>query len=478
MRIVIGNVFSLVQPETDEEREIYNVIGEQFECFAPGYLYTRAYKLWKKSKGKIGWNGKVAMTAEDGVPTGLVPRLLSCFQAIDFHPTIDDRRAQHGPLQLQEVTVPLRDYQIEAKQAAVRNMLGNTWWPRGVIQLATGGGKTELAAGMIQELDVPTLFVVHRKDLLYQAQKRFRKYGMDPGIVGEGKRDIRPLTCATIQTIWSMSKNESVRWLKEFEQVFFDEAHLIAADLKKGNQFVTVASWLENANMRWGLTATPFIKDEYSNLLLEAVTGQLLYEKRNIELIDEGWLSTPKVTMYRITDKLGVPKSWPDCYDEGVMLHKTRNAKIAELTQTMDPPVLVLVKNVAHGKTLERMTGAPFVYGDTPTPKRIKLANDLVSGNIPCIIASTVWDEGIDLPQIRTLILAGGGKSLIKNLQRLGRGLRLCKGKKEVQVIDFFDQTASRLIDHSRKRKGLWLSEGFEVKIEPCLLMKNSSSSP
>ncbi len=87
------------------------------------------------------------------------------------------------------------------------------------------------------------------------------------------------------------------------------------------------------------------------------------------------------------------------------------------------------------------------------------------SGVLDGIIASTIFDEGIDLPNIQTVILAGGGKSEIKNLQRLGRGLRKTTGKVSLKLVDFIDTGSKTLKKHSEIRKGIWEEQGFVVKI-------------
>jgi superfamily II DNA or RNA helicase len=437
-------------------------LESKLSTFAPGYRYTWRYQNKK-------WDGKVCMISDGCFPTGL---LSSVLDVLGSDVSIVDDREIETP-ELVSTTVPLRDYQWEAVKAAFERVHLKMWWPRGVFKVATGGGKTEIAAAMIEMARVPTLFIVHRKDLLHQAHNRFReKYGLNASMLGDGHHDYSgDVVVATVQTINAMYKSNplDLTWMNNIEQVFFDEAHLIAADLNKGNLFQLVADLVPNAYMRWGLTATPFLKDQLSNWLLEGATGDVLYEVTNKELIERGFLTEPVVTVYKVPKHDGVPDNWPACYDVGIIANEKRNRKVVECVQGLGGPALVLVQRESHGKILELMfkergMDVPFVYGKHDSDVRKESISLLKQGIIPAVIASTIWDEGVDIPELRTLVLAGGGKSLIKQLQRLGRGLRLSEGKNVVEVIDFYDKSRRWLKQHSDVRCKLWKEEGFKIQ--------------
>lgn len=460
MIIKIGNVASTIEGASKEQLA---KLRKKLSCYAPGYKYTYLFKRKK-------WDGKVSLLDDNRFPTGLIESVCGGLVRAGTTPHVEDYRNIKVISQLHEHTVPLRPYQEDAIIAAFGHTVFNTWWPRGVLEMATGAGKTEVAAAMIQMTQVPTLFVVHRKDLLWQSHKRFQeKYGIECGVVGDGVAEPGKVTVATIQTLWK--HKESIAWLEDIEQVFFDEAHMLAATLDKGNIFTQVAAQLPNAYMRWGLTATPFMRDSYSNWLLEGVTGPSLYRIKNRELIEEGYLADAKVTMFRIPAHDSIPNSWPECYETGVMLDNRRNGKIIDCIKTYPRPILILVQRTGHGEILSDMAAkqglkVPFVCGADNSTIRIKRIASLVDKKCDAVIASTIWDEGVDIPEIKTLILAGGGKSPVKSLQRLGRGLRLSEGKDHVEIIDFLDMSTRWLRSHSRAREKVWKSEGFKVGVK------------
>lgn len=479
--ITVDNIYA--QFDSHPKRLDYKL-----SCFAPGYKYHHLYRR------KL-WDGKVKLIKNEKFLAGLTP-FVDSLHTLRVN---DNRGLGLTNVVMNKTQVPLRDYQWSAIQSCFSNTFQGTWWPRGVLSVATGGGKTEIAVAMTEMTNVPTIFIVHRKDLLYQAHDRFAKYNIKAGIIGDGKFSLgKEVTIATFQTleqIYRMSHPHRKKLKKgqkkgdlhvpsddeiasgkmiekvlaHMKQVFFDEAHLIAADIQKGNSFVTLAGLMPNAFMRWGLTATPFMRDNYSNWLLEGVTGQSLYEVNNRWLIDNGYLAEPNVTMYNMPKDEGVPNCWPDCYDVGVVTHRERNAKVVNAIKQGVGPTLVLVQRIGHGKLLTKLAkdaglNIKFIDGSTPIKERLKVKKDFAAGKFDAVIANRIWSEGIDIPEIRTLILAGGGKSAVKGLQEMGRGLRLDVGKQTVQVVDFYDRSTRWLREHSRQRANLWKSQGFHIQ--------------
>jgi superfamily II DNA or RNA helicase len=458
MNITIGNVYSNITLDPHEEKAFQTVI-KKTSVFAPGYRYTYLFKNRK-------WDGKVSIYSKNAL-TGLLPSLLEDFSRYGLVAnSIQDNRKLASPI-LKQTNISLRDYQLAAIKAAFSNQWRGTFWPRGVISMATGGGKTHVAAAMIQMLDVPTLFIVHRKDLMYQTAEVFRGFGIDTGRVGDGLREVKRVTVATIQTL---AVNMDMTDLSKFKQLFMDECHLCAADVQRGNQFVSVSACIP-APFRWGLSGTPFMKDKYSDRLLEGTTGGVVYEVHNRELIDAGYLAEGRVTMFDMPVIDGMRNTWPACYEDGIVLNGARNQKVIKCIQELTKPILVLTQRVEHGKILEKMAiqaglNVKYLNGKSASAIRNEARALLRGVKIDAIIATNIFDEGIDEPSIRTIILAGGGRSPIKNLQRLGRGLRRSKGKTDVQLIDFLDRSTKWLYSHSRERKKLWESQGFAVKIE------------
>ncbi len=486
MLIEFDNTVALIKPENDGELEMYAQVRDEVKTMAPSARYMKQHKLWLKTKGARGWDGRTSILSKPHpsngsafFPTGLLPYIYSKLAKLAVLPfTFNDLR-HTPPVPSYNYTVPLRDYQAIAFLDAVDNRVfmgtqAGYHWPQGVLQICTGGGKTELAVAMCQAIPVPTMFIVHRKHLVTQAKDRFAKYGITAGQIGDSVFDpnTKGVTVATVQTLDRLFKegdNEKIKQLLGAEQIFFDEAHLAASKISVGNQLVSVSRQFRRAYYRWGLTGTAFMKDKYSNQLLMGCTGDRLAHITSDQLIKAGYLTPPRVVMIKMPD-IGRPKSWPLVYDHAIVLNLNRNKRIIEELVKAPKPALVMTLRLGHAKVLAKLAenkgvSVPAVHcGAMKNKDRTKRIADLQSGKINAIIATTIYDEGLDIPELRTLILAGGGKSKVAALQRIGRGLRKAAGKHEVLVIDFLDQTGVTLKRHSAARKKIWKEEGFKVE--------------
>jgi superfamily II DNA or RNA helicase len=286
--------------------------------------------------------------------------------------------------------------------------------------------------------------------------------------VKKGDRYVFKLIPAHHPTRDQIKRRDSfLAFLECIGQAFFDEAHLMAADLDRGNAFIRISNYLPNAYMRWGLTATPFMRDSYSNLLLEGACGEKLCDISNDFLIKRGYLTPPRI---KIVQNCGprlitrIIKSWQDAYDVGIVLNNFRNEAIVKMAGEGPHPCIILTQQTAHSSELNRLGGFPVVEGKTPVSERRELARKLREGKIKAVVANKVWDEGIDIPELRTVILAAGGKSHVKALQRIGRGLRLATYKNEVVIVDFADKIHPILKRHANMRRKYWDEEGFKIE--------------
>jgi len=126
---------------------------------------------------------------------------------------------------------------------------------------------------------------------------------------------------------------------------------------------------------------------------------------------------------------------------------------------------VVMIKEIAHGEILSEILAKEvfllhlFIHGSTPIERRTEILKDFQDGLVNILITSVILDQGIDIPNIDVLILAGGGASKIKSLQRIGRGLRINEGKENLLVIDFADRTHRYLAKHSYERLNSYSGE-------------------
>jgi superfamily II DNA or RNA helicase len=461
----------LARADMERDKNAYEDVRRLTKVMAPGARYMKSYYEYKKSKGKKGWNGLVNILSPKGIfPTGLLPMVLNnLWEQAKIVPTLVDKRQNPG-FNPEDITVKLRGYQETTLKKSLYNSFNNLWWPRGIIQLATGGGKTEVAIAIYQTNMVPSLFLVHSRTLGYQTVERFEHYLNQPiGIYFDGNKNLvdNGINVASIQTVLrNENTGECDFLLRNTRQVFFDECHLMAAKVAAGNQFIKISDRMENAFFRWGLTATPFKRDQYSNQLLAGSTGDVLHSETSKDLIDAGYLVPADIEIVEAPKVHKCPAKWPACYDSGIVLNRGRTMLTIDKIEELPKPCFVLCKQIAHATILEheanrRGIKCAMLQGIDDQNERQRIINEVKKGNLEAVICTTIFDEGFDFPALKSIILAGGGKSEVKAIQRIGRGLRKASGKSKIVVVDFNDTTSRILRKHSEERHRIWKEQGF-----------------
>lgn len=336
---------------------------------------------------------------------------------------------------------------------------------------------TEIACGVTKYLDVKTLFIVTSKDLLHQARARFaERLGLpleEIGIIGDNNWEPGEwVTISTLDTLESrMDTAACQRFLKSIELMFVDECHHV------GSETWYTVSTLCDAFYRFGLSGTPLDRADGANLRLVAATGDLIVDISNKFLVDRGVSARANIVFDKISGPaLKKGSRYNTVYKQGVVENEQLNDKVIEWTKlcvAQNLSVLVLIEEIGHGRQLDEALWTKtdgvfiphqFIWGDETTEVRTEALQDFGERKLPVLIASTILDEGVDVPTIDVIILAGSRKSKIRTLQRLGRGLR---GDKLI-VIEFSNFCHHFLLDHSLKRFR-------DYKNEECFPMFHSS---
>lgn len=364
-------------------------------------------------------------------------------------------------------------------------------YDRGIIKVATGGGKSLIAALIVASKNKPAVIYVIGKDLLFQFYKFFCDiFGEDQvGIVGDGKCIIKRIN---IVSIWSAgnsfglnskeilledegddektvedSKYDLIRECLENSPVHIvDECHMSAA-----TTFQTIFQNLTPEYL-FGLSATPGPRSDGADLLVESILGGLIINIAASTLIEAGHLVKPIIrfrTVPRLEEEL--PKVYQTIYSSYIVNNPVRNEMVLEATQNLISKgyqVLTLFNNIKHGKILYELfeknnVNCALLDGSNSIEEREEIKQQLTNKKLDCILVSKIFEIGVDLPQLSGLIIASGGKSTIRSLQRIGRVIRKFEGKKFACVVDFNDQ-AHFLNKHSKARYKTYASEeGFDV---------------
>lgn len=434
---------------------IKKIATEALSYFVAGYDKTESFKNGK-------WDGRSTMFdwVSDKFPVGLLNALILAFDKEGYKVTVA-RKALPEPLGKLPKTLggfsytDRYDYQWETiKQLEQRGIM--------VARLATGAGKTFAAALAIARINRPTLILTKRQPLMYQFVTRLRKFGFNPGLIGDGREEInKQLTVGMSQTLCKKLDEPFVQeYLGQVEFIIGEEAHEIGDD-----RYWSIIQNCPNAYYRMALTATPFMKDKSeSNMKLLGAFGSVGIDVSEKLLIDRGINAKPiiKYCQYAKPMMLRYGSNYQKAVYNGITHCTERNEQVIKHAQKAVErrmPVLVLVERQEHGKLLEQLLKASgmktrFIFGESDAKAREQALKDLEAGKIQVLIGSTIVDVGIDVPAISLVILAGGGKEEVRLRQRIGRGLRSKdSGPNICFILDFEDSWNEHLHNHYLSRR-------------------------
>ncbi len=385
------------------------------------------------------------------IPCGAVGLLRRRAANAGLDLSFDDQRQVLSPIEL-HAKIDLRPYQAEAVRAMARGV-------QGTVVMPPGAGKTATGTAAIAKIGQPALIVVHTHDLVEQWRRSIDRFlGVEAGVISDGERCIAPTTVATVQTLVRMRRPELDELSTHFGCVIVDEAHHAPA-----STFRVVLSTLA-ARYRFGLTATPEREDGLSPLL-DLTMGGRLFEIGYPELVAGGYLQAPEVRpVYSSFDfDYGGPEDLHACMD-ALVRDPQRNALVSDLAAHEAKgghTVLVLSGRVAHCRLLARMiqergVSAEVLVGAVKKTERKEILERFRGGELPVVVASTLADEGLDVPRMDRVILAFPSRAKGRTAQRLGRLMRPHPGKDGAVLFDVVDPAVAPLLRQFRERNRLY----------------------
>lgn len=412
--------------------------------------FTKNSPLVKKMKSEmIGTLVKELSNGDLEIPSGFT-------HLIKDMPK-EDRRSDTGVtivLPWNKKPHDLRDYQVEANDLMMQNY-------RGLINFATGMGKTLTSVHVIRKLKKKTLIVCPGKNIADNFYDELVSAFGDSrvGYFGDGKKQIKDITVGIAQSV-NNSVNKFIE--QDLGLVIFDEVHHLAA-----NTFFSLAENLGHVGRMFGLTATDFRSDG-KDIMITAGVGEVLIKRDIIWGIKNKWLAEPYFIVREIkTSGRQYKDDKLKNYKEHVLKSREMNDQIIGDIQKFiaaGKSVLCLVDMVEHGKIIATATGLNLATGEDKKSKEyIKLLN---SGKIPGLIGTdSIIGEGVDTKNVDVLVLANfvAGKGPL--WQNLGRGLRLHGNKTHVIVLDYCPSGSDMLTTHCKKRIKLYKEITDKIKI-------------
>ena len=345
------------------------------------------------------------------------------------------------------------------------------YFPRGVLKIATNGGKTLLAAGLYLSFKQKTIILTNSTELFRQGLVEWEELLPGKvGFIGGGKVKWNDFMICMVKTLHNR-RNEYASKIGEYKVVVVDEC-----DLADNKTYKDVLKYLFNAPVKVGLTGTIYMsklkKDLPKNMNLKKAFGEQLDEVTNRELIDKGHSS--KVTVNFIKgNTLPVPKDleFRDIYTQFVVKNKKRNIRIVKRVANKylegKKPILVIAQRQAHILKLykrlkKKLPGAKIDWVHHDRKERFTIIDEFKDGHLEILVGSMILRRGKNFPLMQYMINAAGGKNPEGPIQLLGRAMRKHFSKEVTEYEDIWDE-GQYLKSHSRRRAAYYKAEQIPV---------------
>lgn len=376
--------------------------------------------------------------------------------------------------------IEIRDYQLDAIHQALTT-------ERTVLLSPTASGKSLIIYTTMRhhlEEGRKCILVVPTTSLVEQMYADFKDYSSENG--WKVDRHCQKLYSGfpkefdsdVLITTWQSIYKQPTAWFNQFDVIFGDEAHQF-----KAKSLSTIMDKMTNVRYRIGTTGTIDNKKVHK-LVLEGMFGPIYKVITTKELMEQGSVADLKIKCLvmkydEITRKIRNKNQYADEMDF-IVTHDKRNKFIRNLAINCEGNTLVLFQYVEkHGKPLYEMIKSKvhdnrkvfFIYGGTDVEAR-EAARSLTDKETDAIILASfgVFSTGINIPSIENVIFASPSKSKIRNLQSIGRGLRLKEGKTHCNLFDIADDLhwkswKNHTLRHLQDRVQIYAEEKFSYKI-------------
>lgn len=454
-------------------------LEKKLKFFLPYAYHVPAYKLGR-------WDGCVSFfTVGGNTFVNALPFILPVLEEDRYQIDIEDNR-NTWDLQFDKIVeehfshkawpsghpaagepVVLRDYQV----GIINKFLQN---PQSIQEIATGAGKTLMTAALSNLVEPygRSIVIVPNKDLVVQTEADYINLGLDVGVYFGDRKDFgKTHTICTWQSLNLIEKRyrdgEQDWSLDDFAEdvvcIMVDEVHQAKADVLKK----LLTGSFRNVPIRWGLTGT-IPKADHEKLTLEVSLGSVVHQLSANELQGQGVLAQCDVKVLQLQDNV----SYSNYQSE--LTYLTTDPKrldyLAEIIETMalGGNTLVLIDRIKAGEgLLERLPeDTVFISGSMKSKDRKNEYDEVSEANNKIILATYgVAAVGINIPRIFNLVLVEPGKSFVRVIQSIGRGIRKAQDKDHVQI---WDVTSSAKFSkrHLTERKKYYREAKYPFKVE------------
>jgi superfamily II DNA or RNA helicase len=448
--------------ELDARRKLVNT----FKYDVPYARYLPAVRLGR-------WDGKVSYFQLGGSTyVNLLPEIIPILEDFNYDIELDDQREYRTTFDFKPVTedtyadiawptghpaegdpIQLRDYQVDI----INQFLAN---PQCLQEVATGAGKTIMTAALSERVEQHgrSIVIVPNKSLVTQTERDYKNMQLDVGVFfGDRKEFGHRHTICTWQSLNVLLKNTRNQmaditiqeFLEDVVCVIVDEVHMAKADALK----TLLTGVMAQVPIRWGLTGT-IPKEAFESQALLVSLGPVINRLAAVDLQDQGVLAQCHVNIVQLVD--AVEHSNYQSELKYLLEEYGRLDAMASLIREVNETgnTLVLVDRISAGQELvARLNNATFISGATKAGERQEHYDEIADADGKIIVATYgVAAVGINIPRIFNLVLVEPGKSFVRVIQSIGRGIRKAEDKDHVQIWDI-TSTCKFAKRHLTKRK-------------------------
>jgi superfamily II DNA or RNA helicase len=382
----------------------------------------------------------------------------------DIHYTDEFKQEMHCGIKnftvWDELAHKLRDYQTDCLWSCIS--VG-----RGTVVSATGSGKSLIQASLIENWkrlrgSVKCLIVVPGTGLVTQLLNDFKDYQVTFSYSGwTGNMERQDTEVVIVNTELLCSQFGNFKDLVDVDLVLRDECH----GNRFSNEITKIISKIKTPN-KFGFTGT-LPKEKIHWWKIIGTFGPIIFEKNSKELRDEKFLSDVIIRILKLNHKYKVRGYKKEL--QIIQSDDDRHEVIRKLVSKMDKNVLILVNRLEHGDNLHshlqfKNKQTYFVHGDVPVEERERIKEIMENNNdVVTIAMSSIFSTGINIKNLHYIIFAAGGKSFIRIVQSIGRGLRLHEEKLRLVIFDLYDNFKFST-EHVEERKKFYDEEQINWK--------------
>lgn len=453
---------------------------EKLKFFLPHARHTPAFRLGR-------WDGTVSFCDIGGrTYINLITELIPIIQQCGYSVELDDKRVQYE-FEFDEVNeqsyahvtwptghpmagqpVELREHQVEM----INSYLGTI---QSINVCPTAGGKTIVCAVLSHKTEAygKSVVIVPSKDLVTQTEEDYINFGLDVGVYFGDRKDLtHQHTICTWQSLEALVKRTKEgtadvninEFLEDVICVMVDEVHKSKATILRK----LLSGPFAHVPLRWGLTGT-LPEEDHERIAVTSCIGPAINTIKASDLQAKGYLANLEIEVWQLKD-------FNDVFDnyqselKWITTNRRRLQHIASMVEGVTKEngnTLVLIDRIETGKILtEMIPDSVFLDGSVKSATRKEEYKSIQDVNGKVIIATYgIASTGISINRLFNLVLFEPGKSFVRAIQSIGRGLRVAEDKDFVNVYDV-TSTCKYSKRHLAKRKKHYSAADYPFKVK------------